>query len=230
MHLVPSNIFNPLICTKVRGEEMDIQRMCANIESVAYSMHVLRSVPLSIRSTSRRVYFISSILQYRMSTNRPWPSSPNCPFGHRARCSWSHWQQHLLQVPLIHRALCQAPPPVTHFLKQQQHHVLKTSMCSANLWTLSEIKTKKLRKMWRGSGNGWPRSHGVRGGISLTLNLLTWTVMWVVFCWSWKSPTTQTMSRTHWQVSIGQLTVNWRRSAMVIVWLIPKSLSWARKC
>ena len=138
-------------------------------------------------------------LQCRMSTNRPWPSSRSRPFGHRARCSRSHWQQHLLRVPRIRRALCQAPPPVTHFLKQQQQHVLTTSMCSVTLWILSEIKTltKKLSKMWRGLGNGWPRSHGVRGGIWLTFNLLTWTVMWVVFCWSWKSPTTQTMSRTH---------------------------------
>ena len=142
------------------------------------------------RSVKRILATFPGSLQCRMSTNRPWPSSPSRPFGRRARCSRSHWQQRLLRVLPMRRALCQAPPPVTRFLKQQQQHVLTKSMCSVNLWTLSEIQTltKKLSKMLRGSGNGWPRSHGVRGGISLTLNLLTWTVMWCFFLLELKKP------------------------------------------
>ena len=183
------------------------------------------------RSVKRILATFPGSLQCRMSTNRPWPSSPRPPI----------WQprtvftEPLTAAPAAGAAYTSSPvsssapgdpfPETAATTRVDDEHVLREFVNSNQIKTL----TKKLSKMWRGSGNGWPRSHIVRGGISLTLNLLTWTVMWVFFCWSWKSPTTQTMSQTHWQVSIGQLTVNWRRSAMVIVWLILKSLSWARK-
>ena len=165
-----------------------------------------------------------------MSTIRPWPSSRSRPFGRGARCSRSHWQQRLLRMPRIPRALCQARPPVTHFLKQQQQHVLTTSMCSVNFWTLSEIKS--LTKYWENVRRfrEWlaqePRSEG-RDLIDIQPVDMDRYV--VFFCWSWKSPTIQTMSWTHWQVPIGQLTVNWMTSAMVIVWLILKEFKLNKK-